>query len=285
MREARIGTQPPAKASQSGGVGWRSGVPPRQPLGSSVFDVREARIGTQPPAKASQSGGVGWRSGVSTTAINVFYSNVTFWGKAVEKFFANDPSQILMAVEHRLDQNSFPPVSTKIAKHFGRSYFHTLAERTGQHKLATSGGQIIMPFRHLQCTPVEDSLINACVPGGRPEIKRWTSMVLRTKGVSVLFVLVYLRTGEEMSDQNAAILQQIFLVCAHFAGQVIVGGDWQMEPQTVAGSPWISRLGLKFLVPNVDATCTAGRGRIIDYFIVSEGLHPFIFVEPEYAVE
>ena len=254
--------------------------------------------------------------GASAKTISIFYSNITFWGKAAESFLAADTSMIQMVVEHRLCEQRFPAVASKIARNFGRSYFATYAEKTGAHLLSTSGGLLIMPKRHLQCCTLERSLLTSSMAGGATDSSvvagtvlglsgkdpepsahcsavfgghgaalRYTSMVLRTKGVSVLFILLYLRTGEEMSDENAAIIQQIFLICAQFAGPIVVGGDWQMEPHTVAASPWVKTLHLKFLIPNVDATCTAGRGRVIDYFLVSESIFPHMTITADYAVD
>ena len=111
-----------------------------------------------------------------------------------------------MVAEHRLDEERFAKVALKLSK-MRKSYFLNPAERTGTHALATSGGQLFITKRHLQCTRVEDAFLDSAVVGGKSAIKRWTSIVLRTKSVSILIIVLYLRTGEELSEANSAILQ------------------------------------------------------------------------------
>ena len=144
------------------------------------------------------------------TSISIFYSNVTFWGVDVEEFYSKDTSLIQMAVEHRLDEAMFQPVLRKMTA-WKRKPFIGFAERTGSHALATSGGQMILPRTYLHCTNVDPALVSFVVDDASTAL-RWTAMVLRTKSVSILLVLIYLNTGEGLSDRN---LQMFKLV--HFS--------------------------------------------------------------------
>ena len=109
--------------------------------------------------------------------------------------------------------------------------------------------------------------------------------MLRLKSVSILLICLYLRTGEEMSEFNAAILQQVFQMTASFVGPKIVVGDWNMEPSTLRTSPWLTHLGLKIVVPeDAEATCRSGQRRLLDYAVVSEDLAPYVNVRADFDV-
>ena len=213
-----------------------------------------------------------------------FYGNITRWNKRIESFVGADKADVLCLVEHHLDKSQYLAVSRRIAA-FKRTSFVSFAERLGDHVLSTSGGQVILPRTHLFCEAVDQDLLDLCIPEDHRQSPRWTACILRTKSVSILIITLYLRTGEGFSEANASILQQIFTLVGIFRGAVIIGGDWQFPPQELVVSPWLQRLGLTVVVPTgVEVTCTAGSGRLIDYFVTSKVLAPYISVSPEFDV-
>ena len=217
--------------------------------------------------------------------INVFYANSTKWGRKAETFVSKDQSHIICMVEHHLDKLQFVDVARKISA-WKRSAFVSYAKRTGLHANATSGGQFILPRSYLSCEAVDQSLLDHCIPAGERDCPRWTACILRTKSVSVLLVVLYLITAEGFSESNAAILQQVFTLVAVFRGVVIIGGDWQFPPSDLIVSPWLARLGLKVVCPaGLDATCSAGSGRLIDYFLATASLVQYIDIKPDVAVD
>ena len=217
--------------------------------------------------------------------INVFYANITKWGRKAETFVSKDQSHIICMVEHHLDKLQFVDVARKISA-WKRSAFVSYAKRTGLHANATSGGQFILPRSYLSCEAVDQSLLDHCIPAGERDCPRWTACILRTKSVSVLLVVLYLITAEGFSESNAAILQQVFTLVAVFRGVVIIGGDWQFPPSDLIVSPWLARLGLKVVCPaGLDATCSAGSGRLIDYFLATASLVQYIDIKPDVAVD
>ena len=114
---------------------------------------------------------------------------------------------------------------------------------------------------------------------------RWTACVIRFKSASILFIVVYLWTSQGLSDQNSAILHEIFTLVSLFAGLVVIAGDWQMEPSELQRSPWISFLNLDFAFPDdVDATCKAGPARFIDFFVLSAPLRQFVDSQAVFSV-
>ena len=213
----------------------------------------------------------------TSSRISLFYANITQWGKKAEDFLGAETSDFVCYVEHRLDSRQLEPVLTKL-KSFRRAHFVAAAARVGEHMLSTSGGLAIFPKSHLCCSPPEPELLAHCIPPAEQRCPRWTACILRLKNVSVLLIVVYLRTAEGFSEANSAILQQIFLYVSCFRGLVIVGGDWQFTPDELVVSPWLARLQLSLVVPPVEATCTSGKGRLIDYFVASAALAPYITI-------
>ncbi len=66
---------------------------------------------------------------------------------------------------------------------------------------------------------------------------------------------------------------------AHF----IIGGDFNMPPSRLKEAPtWLDDIVADMLVPELQVTCTAGKGRVLDFFVVSLCVLPMvIMVEPE----
>ena len=223
-------------------------------------------------------------STTSTSIITVFYSNITKWGKKVHSFLAKDRSSVVMFVEHHLDVGEFAQTRDSI-RACKRAIYVSYARRQGVHRDSTSGGQIILPMGHLETTDVDKDLLQHCIPRDQFHCPRWTCCVLRTRGVSVLLISLYLFTGQGLSELNMGILQQIFMLVAFFKGVVVILGDWQVTPQEIMQLSAISRLRLSVITPScVDATCNSGSGRIIDFGVVSSSISQYITLEPELKV-
>ena len=58
-------------------------------------------------------------------------------------------------------------------------------------------------------------------------------------------------------------------------------GDFNVEPLVFLQAAWPSYLGGKLLLPNVEATCGAGLGRMLDYAFVSCPIAPAVTIEPD----
>ena len=223
--------------------------------------------------------------------IRLFYSNISMWSKDAEDYLAAETSHVIMVAEHRLDQAMFEDRPKSLIKRWWRRPYIQYAERTGDYKWATSGGLAILPRAHLKTSEIDAHLLQACTSGkvggnAAASANRWVACTLRLKSVSLLLVVLYLKTNEELSEFNQAVLQQVFLLVSNFDGPCIIAGDWQMEPQTLIQSPWFARLNLKILAPtDTTATCKVGQRRLIDYFLVSEQIHRFLQISTDFAVK
>ena len=128
---------------------------------------------------------------------------------------------------------------------------------------------MLLPRDSLDTCNLDPALVDHCLSRDHAVAPRWTSMVLRTKGVSILFISLYLRTTEGLSDANRCIVDQILLLAAFFNGVVIIMGDWQMTTQELEQISLIAKLGLACVGPQfTDATCLSARGGgVIDLFL------------------
>ena len=204
------------------------------------------------------------------TQLHISYANVSIWNKDMEKFLQGNRSHVFLLAEHRLDEAMFQRKAPLLTT-WSRDAFFEAAERTGNYLWATSGGVAILPRRHLQVTRPDPDLMSFARSGHTADATaRWTAAVVRLKSVSLLLVVLYLKTGEELSEFNLSILQQVFLLVSNFAGPALVMGDWQMEPHTLEKCFWIKRLGLTIMTPRgVDSTCNAGKKRMLDFVLGS----------------
>ena len=59
--------------------------------------------------------------------------------------------------------------------------------------------------------------------------------------------------------------------------QIAIAADFNMEPDQLWETGWVQSLGQKasIVVPEVGRTCTTGRGRIIDFAVISDSVQPF----------
>eukprot|EP00959_Pyramimonas_sp_CCMP1952_P324799 6798572-Pyramimonas_sp.AAC.1 len=51
----------------------------------------------------------------------------------------------------------------------------------------------------------------------------------------------------------------------------IQAGDSNLSPEELSGSGWVQALSGHILAPTFNA-CASGHGRVLDYYVVSEGL-------------
>ena len=220
----------------------------------------------------------------TSSSITLFYSNITKWGPQAKIFLVNETAKVLMLTEHHLDDSQLG-LAIKEAEKWGRIAYCSGAQRNGLHVSATTGGQMILPKSFLGCAPLDPKLLHHVLPKDRLEAPRWKSCILRTKGVSILLVVVYLRTAEGLSEANLSIIRQLCTLAAFFRGQILIGGDWQMTPEMLASTPLITAMGLIVKPPiDTDATCKSGDGRIIDFFVCSAAISPYIIVNAEFNV-
>ena len=91
-----------------------------------------------------------------------------------------------------------------------------------------------------------------------------------------LLVSVYLITGGRLCDRNLAILAAIGASVASRGLPFIIAGDFQVVPHVLQATAFATCLGAVTIAPacplGTRVRTSASASRVIDYFVVSEGL-------------
>jgi len=130
----------------------------------------------------------------------------------------------------------------------------------------TSGGVVIGFKSHLCMSKYFDHGTEQRFSG-----KRWCVGHLRPQGAAVAVGVAYLHTGVEDGPENMEVLGQLGQALSATGLPFIVAADWNMEASTLRSTGWLDRLGGEVVtMPGIESTCTAGSGRLIDFFVVSK---------------
>ena len=101
---------------------------------------------------------------------------------------------------------------------------------------------------------------------------RWVAAELRLKSVTLMLVECYMVSGIGLTGENLIILGQLQMLTKMTGLPTIIAGDWQAEPHELAGTGWPQQVDMEIIAPEVHATCASGKGRLLDYFVVTKGL-------------
>ena len=83
---------------------------------------------------------------------------------------------------------------------------------------------------------------------------------------------VYMKDGEGLSETNMLLLSSLAAALGRLRGPWILGGDWNMEPTTLASSGWLAAVD-GVVIASALPTCNASK---YDFFVVSRGLLPAV---------
>ena len=93
-------------------------------------------------------------------------------------------------------------------------------------------------------------------------------------GDSVHLCSIYLHHMQGLSDINLSILSHAATARDVWGGSFVLGGDFNLTPQLLGDTTLDSCTRGRLIFPSdVDGTCsTTGGVKMLDYFLVSEGL-------------
>ena len=102
----------------------------------------------------------------------------------------------------------------------------------------------------------------------------WTPIVWHLKGLTLAVVFAYFSTGDNAQAANQVKMAQILEFTHSIRTPFVIAADFNMEPDRLRETDWVQGLGQKanIVVPGVEHTCTTGRGRIIDFAVISDSL-------------
>ena len=113
----------------------------------------------------------------------------------------------------------------------------------------------------------------------------WTPIFWHLKGLTLAVVFAYFSTGDDAQAANQVKMAQILEFTHSIRTPFAIAADFNMEPDQLWETGWVQSLGQRasVVVPEVGHTCTTGRGRIIDFAVISDSVRPFWRgITPEY---
>ncbi|CAK0801157.1 unnamed protein product, partial [Prorocentrum cordatum] len=110
------------------------------------------------------------------------------------------------------------------------------------------------------------------------ELSDISIILWRLKGATLALISVYLERRVGLDDPaNIAKMIQLTRVVRSLGVPWIALGDWNVTPADMQLCPWLKAFRGELLIPNDCAvTCATGKGRLIDYGILSRDFRPFV---------
>ena len=94
------------------------------------------------------------------------------------------------------------------------------------------------------------------------------------KGLTLAVVFAYFSTGDDAQAANQVKMAQNLEFTHSIRTPFAIAADFNMEPDQLWETGWVQSLGQRasIVVPEVGHTCTTGRGRIIDFAVISDSV-------------
>ena len=240
------------KGSQKGSIAWFFRKLRRQ------LGARESTAAAEPGKSKTQG----------KEHLEVYFANYTQWGVKAKSRFEDEHLQgvqVHMGAEHHLQGGSLGKAEKQL-KQRGWTTMATPAAATDNG--GTTGGTWVLFQRHLGGRRLE-------APGDEGA---WTFTVLRLRGLDLVLVAGYLTVGVGLQG-NWESLQQLMSILGALKCSFLVAADWNMEPKELRESGVETYLKGVIKPPtNTKYTCKQGRGRMLDYVLVSKDLADLVEV-------
>ena len=193
---------------------------------------------------------------------SVVTANCNSWKSAADQLLPNCKSDYILLQETRISSAESGLRASGAARALGWKAVNSAAHRLPNARLG-SGGCAVMrhksggikdfteccigeALRHRICVAWVDGL----VPGG------------------FFIISVYLRDNEGLSPANASLLLAIETVTKSLKGPWVIGGDWNLSPETLEEAGWVNTIHGAIAKPS-EYTCAQS---IYDFFVVCDGL-------------
>ena len=103
------------------------------------------------------------------------------------------------------------------------------------------------------------------------------AQVMHTKRGRILTCGGYLRPGIGLRGVNLIRLQHLAGVVGSWNGPWLAYFDWNITPEQLRASKWMSKLDARILQPQDAAfTCTAGQQRLLDFVVHSADMEDML---------
>ena len=207
----------------------------------------------------------------------IFYSNISSFSIIAQGFlfsgFAQKYHALAFVEHHKTNQEQ---IINTCSQHNRRAYV-TEAETTSEH--GSHGGEALAFQKHLNTMPIDQMILDEIHESTGSKL-RMTAAYVRLKSFTLLLITVYLFCSEGFSERNNDIMAQINLLTKLTGLPFIILGDFNVIPEELLASGWLSHLGAKIRTSELPSSTTASTDRNIDMCVHSICLdHIFIYLK------
>ena len=188
-------------------------------------------------------------------------ANANCWASAEAAVVRRSAADILLLQETKRFSGQGVASATVEARTNGWNPVFTRAHCTGA--AAGSGGGAVLTRRGSGIRPLEH--VGVLADYAHRITLAWVDAVVRG---GITCMSIYLRTAEGLSQANAGILEQAAVALNGLRGPWIVGGDWNIQPDTLADSRWLQMVGGVIFATDLP-TCN---DNTYDYFVVHRSI-------------
>ena len=198
-----------------------------------------------------------------------FY-NITTWGVKSKDYFLDKEyiGDVAGIGEHHMRGNDCEKMKRDLQQGKWRSCVSE-AVPSGRSERGTSGGTAIISRAHLHLTPFRgDAESQHRLGNGGGD---WSAIQIRLRGVTILFIALYLTCGAGVSGPNARKLREVMELTIAAGFPFLIMADWNMKPSQLQESRWLQKIGGQVCLPRgVGHTCSTGS--LLDYAVVGNGM-------------
>ena len=180
----------------------------------------------------SLTGLVGDKSWSASGLWAVDTANANCWASAEAAMVRRSTADILLLQETKRFTDRGIASATCEARSDGWNPLFSKAHNSGSG--LGSGGGAVLTRRGTGIAPVEDVGIPSAYMHRLS--MAWIDAVVRG---GITCMSIYLRTAEGLSDANMCILEEAAAALNAIRGPWLVGGDWNLEPDSLASSNWL----------------------------------------------
>ena len=230
-------------------------------------------------SKGSPGSSGGKARGIDT--LWIYFANYTEWGPKAEEYLDREEQKafhVHMGVETHLSGLALKKARRNRKKSGYKSY---VCPATDTGRGGNSGGTWVLVQKNLAS--------HGALPGyqlveGVPQAagEQWSAAVVRVKNFDIVVVSLYMESGVGLNDTNMRRLEQLAEFLKLITVPFLVLGDWNLEPSELESISWPHYVRARIVVPeNIAFTCSKGKGRLLDYAVVSYSLWPYFRLFPD----
>ena len=204
---------------------------------------------------------------------SLFFGSITAWGPQAKKYFQSEitgstecPWDAIGIAEHHAKGGKLDGLRRAFG-HLGYVAGATEGQASSKSARGVTGGvAIAVPASRLATVRDAKAEIN---DGIRLYGDNWIITVLHRRGISIAYATLYLECGG-YGDTNRRRTHALKGALKELGLPYVIAGDFNMTPEEAIDSGALHDLGAKIVTPDgVNETCTAGQGRMLDYWIIS----------------